>query len=88
MLDLERFVYLAAVMFMWWRMIHVRPAPRCSCNEEGSRMIASMVVKMDKMRKFSGPVPGNVIQGSMSCKVGDRSFRLTCVEVFPDVAGD
>lgn len=87
-MELDRLAWWVAMALCWWYSWTVerrakRAASRCSCNEEGSRILARLVMKLDEARRFVGKADGFRIEASHRFTVKGRTFLVTAIEVAP-----
>lgn len=84
-MELDRLLWWAALAGCWWYAWTVNQraqrAPLCNCNEEGSRILARLVLKIDDARRFVGKPEGMTIEAHHNFTCKGRTYRLTAIEV-------
>lgn len=87
-MEADRLAWWVAMALCWWYSWTIerrakQAVLRCDCNEEGSRILARLVMKLDEARRFVGKADGFRIEASHKFTVKGRTFRLTAVELEP-----
>lgn len=84
-MDFERILWWAVMVGCWWYCWRVNQraqrSPICNCNEEGSRILASLVMKIDQTRTFVGKTDGFSVTVTRDFTCRGRKFKLTATEV-------